>query len=96
MYSFFLMNHKDSKLMSIAMLFCVAPLLFTLFFRGKPSGDINWLLVAGIGVFFVVHVWLMWKGHGHGDAGNTKRVSDLSSQDTAESDSHCGQNKDKI
>lgn len=87
-------NSKDSghKGMLWMMIPCFLLLGF-IFLGGEKlsSGGYFWPIL--IGVFFVAHVWMMFKGHGgHGDAGTKDKTNDPSAQ---QPETKGGENKHK-
>lgn len=73
------------------MVVCCALLLGALFLGGSSLslGGYFWLIL--IGVFVIVHVWMMFRGHGkHGDAGTKEKTDGASKSGSTDEHKHGG------
>lgn len=65
------MNHSnhDSKMMWLMMAGCLLLPLALIFFGGRSGGiGSNWGWFAFIGAFILIHIVMMFGGHGHGES----------------------------
>lgn len=54
---------------------------------GKLSGG-GYLWPILIGVFVLAHIWMMFKGHGHGGTDTEDKIDDASAKNPGEKDEH--------
>ena len=87
-------NHnKDGggKGMMWMMIPCLLLTVVLLLGGGKLSGG-GYLWPILIGVFIVAHVWMMFKGHGHGGTNTEDKINNISAKqfDTKDEHKHSG------
>ena len=83
-------NGKNHSSMMWMMLICMLPLVVLFFIRDKQfSAGYLWPIL--IGAFVVVHLWIMFKGHGRHDDANEAGETNTSEQpETKSKNTHSG------
>lgn len=82
-------HNKDGggKGMMWMMIPCILLIAFVLLSGGGlASSKYIWLII--IGVCVVPHVWMMFKGHGHGGTDTEDKIDDASAKQPGEKDEH--------
>jgi len=68
-------NKENSWMMWAMMMCCIAPILLILLF--SAGGASVWIIFSAVAVFAVMHIWMMFKGHGkHGDINKEEKSDD--------------------